>query len=261
MASGTRQAEMWGPSAELWVANHETYALDIADWLFDRLDLSADTHLLDAGCGAGGSVLKARSRGTKVTGTDVATEMLDICRRRVPDSEFMLADSESLPFADNTFDSVLALHSLQFTENPVRALHEFQRVSKPRAKIGIAMFGDMAHADFAVLGAAVRKLFVNPPSFEGPFSLSPPTKLHGVIKSAGLEILESEDFDRTREFESFNEFWHTQSGTGTTRYSIAELGEQPVRDAMAVAIAQFTDANGRISLKNRFHAVICRKST
>ncbi len=252
---------MWGPSAELWAVNHEAYALDIADWIFDRLALSADTQLLDAGCGAGGAVLKARARGAKVTGTDVAAEMLEICRRRVPDMEFVLADSESLPFADHTFDFVLALHSLQFTENPLRALNEFQRVSKPNAKIGIAMFGDMAHADFAVIGAAVRKLFVNPPSFEGPFSLSPPAKLHDVIAQAGLDILEYEDFDRAREFTNFDEFWRTQSGTGTTRYSVAQLGEQPVRNAMAAAVAKFTDADGRITLTNRFHAVICRKST
>ncbi len=251
---------MWGPSAETWAEQHEAYALDIADWILDRLELSKNTHLLDAGCGAGGSVIKARERGTKVTGTDVAAEMLDICRRRVPDAEFVLADSESLPFPEHTFDYVLALHSLQFTENPVRALHEFQRVAKPHAKIGVAMFGDMAHADFAVLGAAVRKLFANPPAFEGPFSLSPPAKLHNVIRYAGLEMLEHEDFDRTREFANFDEFWQSQAGTGTTRFSVAQLGEHPVRNAMSAAVVPFTGTDGRITLTNRFHAVICRKS-
>lgn len=261
MGSGQRQAELWGPGAELWAEKHEAYALDLADWLFDRLELNGDTHLLDAGCGAGGSVLKASARGIRVSGTDVAPEMLEICKRRAPNVEFHLADSEELPFANATFDAVLALHSLQFTENPVRALREFIRVSKSNAKIGIAMFGDMAHSDFAVLGAAVRKLFKSPPSFEGPFSLSPPEKLHRVIAEAGLLIVESADFDRVREYENFDEFWHGQSGTGTTRYSVRELGEEVVRETMHKAVMQFTDRSGKIRLSNRFHAVIAAKST
>lgn len=259
MGSGQRQAELWGPGAKLWSEKHESYALNIVDWVLDRIYEGNGAHILDAGCGAGATVAMAVKRGARVTATDVTPEMLEIARQRVPQANFHVADSEALPFADNTFDSVMAMHSLQFTETPLNALHEFKRVSKPNAKIGIAMFGDTAHADFATIGAAVRKLFKTPPNFEGPFSLSPPSKLHGVIQQAGLKILETGDFDMEREFESFEEYWHGQAGTGATRYAVRELGEELVRDTVAGVIAQFTDSQGKITLRNRFHAVIAAK--
>lgn len=260
MGSAQRQAELWGPGAKLWVEKHEAYALGVAEWVLDRIHDGNGMHILDAGCGGGATVALAIARGAKVTGTDVAHEMLEISKERVPQASFCIADSEALPFADRTFDAVVAFHSLQFTETPARALQEFMRVSKPQAKIGVAMFGDMAHSDFATIGAAVRKLFKTPPTFEGPFSLSPPTKLHGVIEQAGLRILETKDFDMIREFENFDEYWHGQSGTGTTRYTVRELGEEVVKRTMADTVARFTDSTGRITLSNRFHALIAVKS-
>lgn len=259
MASGARQAELWGPSAELWAEVHESYSLPLTDWVLDRLMNGTPAHILDAGCGSGGSIEKALARGARVTGTDVAPEMLAICRQRAPQADYRIADSETLPFADATFDSVMALNSLQFTESPVIALNEFARVARTSAPLGIACFGDPKQSSFAIVGAAVRKLFDQPPKFEGPFSLSPPHKLHAAIAEANLEILESEDIWIERAYHSFEEFWRGQSGTGATRYTVRELGEQAVRDAMARAIEQFTDAHGTITLGNTFHAVICRR--
>lgn len=258
--SGQRQAELWGPSAKLWAERHEAPGLPLSEWLLDRVYGGNGAHILDAGCGSGGALVIAASRGANVTGTDVATEMLEICKQRVPSGRFHVADTESLPFADETFDGVIAQNSLQFTETPVRALKELARVAKPEAKIGIVCFGAMEHSDFATVGAAVRKLFVTPPTFEGPFSLSPPSKLHQAIADADLKLLETEDITLVQEHESFETFWQGQSGTGATRFSVRELGEELVKNTMAAALKQFTNADGRIVLSNQFHAVTVSKN-
>lgn len=258
MASGQRQAELWGPSARLWAEKHEAYSLGLAEWLLDRVLTQPGQKLLDAGCGTGGALKIALARGARVTGTDVAPEMLEICRERVPQGEYFVADSEALPFVDGTFDAIIAQNSLQFTESPVKALREFARVKKPGAPIGIACFAATEYSDFATVGAAVRKLFTNPPTFEGPFSLSPPNRLHKVIADAGLSIVESAEHDLVREFMTFEEFWHGQAGTGATRYTVRELGEELVKSTMAEAMEQFTDAQGRIRMNNRFHVLIAK---
>jgi SAM-dependent methyltransferase len=259
MASGARQAELWGPSAKLWYEVHESYSLPLTDWVLDRVLNGAHSHILDAGCGSGGSVKKAIARGAKVTGTDVAPEMLAICKQRVPEADCHVADSEALPFPDHAFDSVIAINSLQFTETPVNALNEFARVAKPGAPLGIVCFGEPKESSFATVGSAVRALFSSPPKFEGPFSLSPPPKLHAAIDAANLELVESEDIWIERTYESFEEFWLGQSGTAATRYTVRELGEDVVRDTMARAIEQFKNSQGTITLGNTFHAVICRR--
>lgn len=260
MGSGERQAELWGPSARLWAEKLEEAGMQLSEWLIDRIYDGNGTHILDAGCGSGGALEIAAARGAIVTGTDVANEMLDICKQRIPGGDFHVADTESLPFADHSFDGVMAQNSLQFTESPVRALQELDRVAKPGAKIGIVCFGDTAHSDFATVGAAVRKLFTTPPTFEGPFSLSPPSKLHKALSDAGLNVLETEDIEVSRTYSSFEDFWYSQSGTGATRFSVRELGEDLVRRTMAASLIPFTNADKTITLTNRFHAVICRKS-
>lgn len=172
MASGIRQAALWGAGAQLWADEHESYSLPLTDWVLDRIVNGIPAHILDAGCGSGGSIVKALARGAQVTGTDVSPEMLAISKQRAPQAAYHIADSEALPFADATFDSVMALNSLQFTESPVIALGEFARVAKSGSPLGIVVFGDPKTSTFAAVGSSVRKLFDKPFKFEGPFSLS-----------------------------------------------------------------------------------------
>ncbi|MCB9357589.1 MAG: class I SAM-dependent methyltransferase [Calditrichaeota bacterium] len=260
MGSGERQAKFWGPGAKIWQETHEAYSLPVAEWVLDRVLKGHAMHVLDTGCGSGGSVELATQRGARVTGTDVAPEMLKLCKARVPAGEYHIADTESLPFEDQSFDAVLALNSLQFCESPQAALRELIRVARPGAPIGIALFGAASESDFAKVGSSVRKLFDSPPAIEGPFALSPPAKLHKLIAETGLKILESTDMTLTREFASFEDYWTSQAGTASTRYTISVLGEEPVRKAMREACLPLQDIDGRVHFSNSFHAVICRKA-
>lgn len=257
MSSGARQAELWGPSAALWAERHEAYSMPLAEWLLARVAHNG-THILDAGCGAGGACVLARGRGARVTGTDVAAEMLALAQARLPEAAFTVADTENLPFADGLFDGAVAINSLQFTEDPVRALRELARVTKHGAPIGIACFASPEHSDFSVIGAAVRKLFTTPPKFEGPFSLSPPEKLFETIRGAGLSVEEATEIELTRTHSDFAEFWASQAGTAATRFSVRELGETAVKQAMAAALVRFAEPDGSIRLKNRFVVAIVR---
>jgi SAM-dependent methyltransferase len=136
MASGQRQAELWGPSARLWAEKHEAYSLGLAEWLLDRVLTQPGQKLLDAGCGTGGALKIALARGARVTGTDVAPEMLEICRERVPQGEYFVADSEALPFVDGTFDAIIAQNSFAIHRESgqgvarVRASEETRRADR-----------------------------------------------------------------------------------------------------------------------------------
>ncbi|MFD2618421.1 MULTISPECIES: class I SAM-dependent methyltransferase [Terrilactibacillus] len=55
-------------------------------------------------------------------------------RARVP-IQLSNARAESLPFADDTFDTVLATLVFCTIPNPVKAIQEIERVSKPGAKV------------------------------------------------------------------------------------------------------------------------------
>jgi len=104
------------------------------------LDLAGDVagrRILDAGCGSGPVMAALRDRGGVVTGFDKSTGMLEQARRRLGgDADLLMADlSSPLPFADGTFDDVIASLVLHYLEDWGLALAELRRVLKPGGRL------------------------------------------------------------------------------------------------------------------------------
>ncbi len=81
--------------------------------------LPAGARVLDLGVGTGRELGALQDAGHLPTGLDFSTEMLEICRRRARPVPLVHADLWApLPFADATFDAVIALHgTLAHPEN------------------------------------------------------------------------------------------------------------------------------------------------
>lgn len=78
-------------------------------------------------------------RDGRIIALDLSCEMLKVARNRaaklsMPVS-FLVADADSLPFRDNTFDTVVSLLSTCTFPNPVASLQQTARVSRPSGKI------------------------------------------------------------------------------------------------------------------------------
>jgi cyclopropane fatty-acyl-phospholipid synthase-like methyltransferase len=69
--------------------------------------------VLDLGCGAGVPVTRwLAERGFAVTGVDVSARQLEFARKNIPTATFIKADMAELDFAPETFDAVVAFHSI-----------------------------------------------------------------------------------------------------------------------------------------------------
>jgi SAM-dependent methyltransferase len=86
--------------------------------------------VLDLGCGVGHSYGRLAPRET--VGVDVDPGALE-----GQDRETVVADMRSLPFEDASFDSVVAIQSIEHVPDPERALAEAARVLRPG---GVAVF-------------------------------------------------------------------------------------------------------------------------
>jgi len=86
--------------------------------------------VLDAGCGAAPMLPGLRDAGALVAGFDVSPAMVDLARERVgPDVDLRVADlAEPLPYADGSFDDVVASLVLHYLEEWSRPLSELRRV-------------------------------------------------------------------------------------------------------------------------------------
>ena len=75
--------------------------------------LPSGAAVLDLGCGAGVPATRwLADRGFAVTGVDVSARQLELARENVPEATFLKADMTEVAFAPETFDAVVAFHSI-----------------------------------------------------------------------------------------------------------------------------------------------------
>lgn len=69
--------------------------------------------ILEVGCGPGGNLAWLADRGKRVAGVDISPGMLARARETLPDIPLTLVSGQRLPFADQSFESVMTATVLQ----------------------------------------------------------------------------------------------------------------------------------------------------
>lgn len=90
--------------------------------------------VLDVGMGPGRLCMELARRGWTVSGVDPSRSMVERARTRVPEASSRLLEAplEELPFAEESFDAVVATGVLEYVEDVDAALDEIVRVLRPR---------------------------------------------------------------------------------------------------------------------------------
>lgn len=114
----------------------------VGEDLCEALDVRAGQSVLDVAAGNGNASLAAARRWCNVVATDYVPALLERARERAAadrlEIEFREADAEALPFADESFDTVVSVFGVMFTADQQRAAAELVRVCRPGGKIGLA---------------------------------------------------------------------------------------------------------------------------
>ena len=116
---------------------HETEYRSIAQFI------CAGEKVLDAGCGDGTLAIMLAQKGARVTACDISPINIAAGKKQAEKKgleayvEFMTADAESLPFADNSFDWVISSHVLEHVPDFEKALAEIRRVTTKKAIIAM----------------------------------------------------------------------------------------------------------------------------
>ncbi len=94
--------------------------------------------LLDIGCGTGVSILPLLKEGIQVTGLDPSPYMLDIAYKNIKNrADLYRGFAEDLPFEDNSFNHASLFTTLEFVDDPQKAIEEACRIAKDRLFIGV----------------------------------------------------------------------------------------------------------------------------
>jgi len=258
VGSAAVQGQLWGTDAETWAKLLEAQVSPFFRGTLDALGPLSGKLLLDAGCGSGLALSIAAERGARTIGVDAAAGMLDVTRRRVPNAELHVGDLESLPVADHVCDIVTAFNSVQFAENPMRALAELRRVAKPDGRVAVAQWGDAARCESEVLFAQLRSLVPPNPAAPSPLNLSGDGRLEAKLVEAGLHPYKWGEVEVTFTYADFDEFFRAFRSTGVLVRLLGVAGEDRVRAVFEKYAAATQRDDGSLRQRNVFRWVISK---
>ena len=221
----------------------------------NAVSLKPGMSLLDAGCGTGGASVLAASRGAIVSGIDASTNSVAVAGERLHGCDFRTGDLQSIPFEDASFDAAVAINSVQFTADPVKALRELRRVVRPGGRIAVVVWASPELSDQKSLIDAVIALFPESPKGQGAMALAREGEIEMAAGAAGLSLLHEQEIGLVMQFEDIGSALRGQMSTGPTVRAASVLGDAPVRRAIEGALLRFQRDDGTVHLSNRFRCV------
>lgn len=150
----------------------------------DRLDV------LDVGCGDGALAATLSHNGARVTGLDSDPRMLEAAHARAKAESFDLTlvagRAEALPFADGTFDCVVAVTVLCLIPQADKAIAEMARVLRPGGRLVI---GELGKWNFWAAFRRIRGWLGTPTWSAARFRTA--GELRRLLESRGLTVCDT----------------------------------------------------------------------
>jgi ubiquinone/menaquinone biosynthesis C-methylase UbiE len=205
--------------------------------------------------------------------TDAVAEMVEAARREahrrgITNVSFRKCMADALPFGDNSFDVVISRLGVMFFPDPVAALREMLRVTKPGGGLALAVWQKSEHNPFLHVVTEVMSRYVETapadPDAPGAFRFAEPSKLARILTEAGAIQVRERFFSFHIEAPiSPDEFWELRSATSATlREKLTSLPEEKlnqVRQEVKEAARRFFP-NGHMSFPAKMIIVSARKS-
>lgn len=205
------QATFWtsGPGLK-WAALHarlDAIFAPVTDQLFARAAIAPGQNVLDIGCGAGDTTLRAArcaGSGALVTGIDISETLLTVARKQAQgegiDAEFILADAQTHDFATGRYDLLLSRFGLMFFADPAAAFANIARGLKPGARLCFVTWArvevnpwnrDAKAAGIARLGPVPA----DDPRAPGQFAFADIDYVTDILARAGLDAIEGAEVE------------------------------------------------------------------
>ena len=201
------QAAAWnGHEGTHWADHHRRYEAvneGFDEPLLDAAAVVAGDRVLDVGCGTGQTTRAAARRASPghVVGIDLSAPMLDRAGRiavteGVANVSFVRGDAQvhSLPAA--SFDVALSRFGVMFFDDLVAAFSNIGAAVRPGGRLAFVSMRPLADHDLGRVLAALAAHLPGPDQDDaadaadaadgGPFSLSDPAVVRGVLTTAGF---------------------------------------------------------------------------
>lgn len=142
--------ERWDERAEFWnQSSEEMWERGSRKSIIPFLSkyIPQGSYIADLGCGDGYGSLKLNEAGYRVVGIDLSEEMIEKAKNKSGTEQitFSQGDLTDLPYQNEHFSGLMAINSIEWTEQPLRALNEMKRVLKTDHLLCLGLLGPTAH--------------------------------------------------------------------------------------------------------------------
>lgn len=186
------------------------YSPNLARAFADAAGIAPGMRALDVGCGPGAltSELVRRLGATNVAAVDPSPEFMAECRARNPGVDVREASAEALPYADGSFDVVIAQLVLHFVPDPEAAASQMRRVLRPGGVAAACVwdFGGGMRVLRAFWEAALA-LDPDAPDEAATMRFGRDGEIAALFAGTGLRELMSGALDVRAGYEDFDDLW------------------------------------------------------
>src|SRR5260370_42696979 len=190
----------WTESAPYWESHGATIRViftPVTRALIEEAGIVSGYSVLDVAGGPGEPSLTIAERvgpTGSVMCTDAVADMVEAAegeahRRGIANVSFRQRMADALPFGDNSFDVVISRLGVMFFPDPVAALREMLRVTKPDGGLALAVWQKSEHNPFLHVVTDVMSRYVEtvPADQDAPaaFRFAEPGKLASILTEAG----------------------------------------------------------------------------
>jgi SAM-dependent methyltransferase len=229
--------------AEAYDRHIGRYSRELARALIGAAGVAPEDRVLDVGCGPSGltTELVALVGAGRVAAVDPSETFAAACAERLPGVDVRRAQAEALPFADGSFDRVLAQLVVNFLPGPDAGVAEMRRVARGGATLAAAVW------DYAGEMTLLRAFWdaataVDPDAAthdEGRgMRFGTPDELHALWTVAGLRDIAVAPVTVSAGYADFADLWAPlEAGVGPSGAYLAALRDDDADRAAALKAA------------------------
>jgi SAM-dependent methyltransferase len=163
----------------------------LREYLFERCGLDGASRVLEVGCGTGAILTEFDKRSFTAHGIDHNLPRLNEARLHAPQAQLLCGDALSLPYAGQAFDMTCCHFLLLWVGDPLRALREMRRVTRPGGYVlALAEPDYLQRVDRPLALAPLGRLQTESLRRQGA-DPGLGLRLAGLFHQAGIEIVET----------------------------------------------------------------------
>jgi SAM-dependent methyltransferase len=234
----------------------------------DAAQIRPDQRVLDVACGTGILAREVMSRmgpDGHVTGIDPSPGMVAVAKRLAPTVEWREGVAESLPFPDQSFDTVVSQFGLMFFSDRRQALREMLRVLVSGERLAVAVWDSLdnnpAYASaVALLEQTAGRAAAD--ALRAPFVLGDRKDLAALFSAAGVAAAEITTHRGTAHFPSIRTMVEADLRGWLPVIGVL-LGEDEIDRVLREAepaLGSYATADRRVAFGLSAHIVTAHKS-